>query len=358
MYDQVDDFNPTYWFAAADAIGDDNIPEYMKTAGVITREEVSELGDSYFALPDKRLWPMHTKAATLMSAASFYSKKLKLPEVEQALKMAAQAHDIESDVARVLEIFSTAGEKTAGVSSPHYALFVDTGGGSISAVYPCEFPGDLLKSARQLPGDLANGRLSKSFARDAAQALMKRAAELKLSPQDLPESTQALARVRTPNFDIAMCAVDARVKYAGINAEAEDVYRGLVESAKEAYHNDTDPLADFIEVFEDLDTTYGVKYSALVQDPHDSFYSGDSMDLVVKYANEVVFVGDQPVPSEVVARVGQLDHTPARFSKASSTVVLEAAALAVDNPAKATMKLAALNSDEQEALLQLALEAA
>lgn len=358
MHDQVGDFNPSYWFATVDLTG--VVPEYMKTASVITAEEVQNLGRTFFADPHNRLWPLHTKEATLLSIANYYPQDLKLPAVEEALKLASQAHDIEEDAIRVRDALLGAAQpvKAASQSQPRrHAVYVQDGEKTIG-VYPCEFPGDLIRSAAYLPGDLASERISLRFARDAARELVKRAHELRVDLSELPEKTRSLGEMRAPSFDNAERAVRMRQHYSHVPDEAVRLYTAVLDSAKTAHYEGADNLDEYLLIWEDLDAAYGVKYSAVVESPIEALYSGAPLDEIEKLAREVVFVGDQPLPTEVVLRVSDHSGVMARFSRETALRIKEACALAGTDPFKASAELSQLPSAEQDRLIELALEAA
>lgn len=359
MHDHVDDFNPTFFFALAEDWGDERMPEYLKTASVISAEEVADLGSSYFADPKRRLWPLHSKVATFLSAASFYSQGINDRDVENQIKMAAQAHDIVADVERCEQFYAKLAKQASAPAAPQapaFALTVDING-TLHQVYPCSSPGEVMKSARLLPGDLAEERIPLSFARDAARALVKRARALGVPDNEIAQRTLELGEERIPDFHAAASIMEIRVKYAAQSEEQRQLYREVVKSAEEAWHRG-ESLDDYIDLVGELDAYNGIKSGGLICDPVALFYRGPTQSEVEKFASEVVFVGSQPLPAELVARFGQMRQVHARLPKAAAEKVVQASAAALSDPAAATVALSALDAPEQLTVLSLALEAA
>jgi hypothetical protein len=102
-------------------------PGYVKAA---SHEQIcgepETLPQHVFAVPPRRLYPCHTKAATWMSALFFADKQALLPEhqrayASQSIKKAAEFFGIAGDVAAVLTKVAS-GTPEAKIPDSHYAV--------------------------------------------------------------------------------------------------------------------------------------------------------------------------------------------------------------------------------------------
>lgn len=352
--DHVGDFNPTYYFTAVESTGD---PDYMKTASVLTPSEVDALPDHLFADQRNRLWPVHTKAATLMSACSFFSQHLDLPQVYTRIKQAAAAHNILADVGQAEIALAPAPLKQASGDSTQahqFALIFEGEDNKLTHMYPCQTPGEVIKSARFLAGDTSEQRIPRDWARSAAITLVKRAAELGLPDSDIAKTTLELGTERIPDFDIAERNLDLRCKLAGLTAEEAGFYHEVLESAKAAYLRGEE-IDEHIGLCEELDAINGIQHSAVIPDPHTMIFSGEKMASIAKYASSVVFLLDTPIPVDQVARLSATPAVHSRLTKEAASLTLKAAAQATSNPADATAIFARMPLEDQQTVAAIIL---
>lgn len=355
MQDQVDDSNPTYLFKAAEEM---ELPEWFTSAPELTSESVSKLPPLSFADQPNRLFPVHTKEACLDSAICFYGKRYNAPAIESNIKRAAAAHGIMPLVEKVIVVF-TPTVKRASAPEPRYALAIadDVDGGATRYFYPIDGESDLTKSARNLTKAATQERLPIPFVRTAAQEMVKRCYELKLDPKmTLPQEVLRMGEDRIPDFANALAAIEKRAEFCNVDEEGMRIYRDTVEAAKEAFQQDED-LQDFIDVISLVDETNQVKYSALIKDPYQVFFSGPTRQEVEKFAKEVVFVGDTPVPTEVFGSLLDTD-IEGMFRGATATPIKQARDMAIGDAAGASQAIASIGEENEHALLSLMLRKA
>lgn len=352
MKDHVGDQNPVYLFKAAEHVA---LPDYVTQAPTLTQADL--LGLPAFSFADRvgRLFPIHTKEATVMSAMCFYGRQYTDPVIEAALEKAAHTHEVSGLLDQFRAVFQPL-EKKASAPELRYALAYDDGSGP-RYFYPITGETELLASARRLTKAAGEARLPLKFVRSAAREMCKRASELGQLPERiLPSEVVSLGEDRIVDFHMAKRAVALRREFAGLPEEALQLYDSTIDSAKEAYSQGED-LQDFVDVIEMLDDTHSIKYSHLIQDPYQVFYAGPKVEDVVKFANQVVFVGDVAVPSEVVARTASLDIDD-WFDGDTAMAVKKARDLATKSPAAATQALAGIGRENEHMLLRLALKTA
>lgn len=350
MKDHVGDQNPVYLFKAAEHVA---LPDYVTQAPTLTPDDVRGLPSFSFADRAGRLFPIHTKEATVMSAMCFYGRQYSSREIEAALEKAAHTHGVADLLEQFRTIFRPL-EKKAHAPEPRYALAYDDGTGT-RYFYPITGETELLESARRLTKAAGQERIPLKFVRAAAREMCKRASELGQQPERiLPAEVVSLGEDRIVDFNMAKRAVALRREFAGLPDEALQLYDATIDSAKEAYAQGED-LQDFVDVIEMLDDAHSVKYSHLIQDPYQVFYAGPKVEDVVKFANQVVFVGDVAVPAEVMARtVPQAIED--WFDGDTAAAVKKARDMATKSPAAATQALAGIGRENEQMLLRLALQ--
>lgn len=352
MDDFVGDNNPTYLYKAADAI---ELPDYVKNAPVTTTADVESLPARSFADELNRLFPIHTKAACALSAICFYGKGYADVRIERAIEKAAAAHGINDLHAEICKALSPT-IKLANRAQPQYALAIQDEDDT-RYFYPIDTEVDLTESARWLTKDANAQHLPLSFVRTAAMAMVKRAAALGMEAERiLPPEVVAIGEDRIVDFERAKQALESRRLYCGVDDDGMKLYHDTLESAKAAYHRD-EPLDEYLEVVRIIDDANRVKYSALIRDPHQVFYAGPLRSEVEKFATEVIFVGDVPVPSETFAALSDAE-IEGTFRAGAADAVKEAKFQALGNAYGATGMLADLGPENERALLRLLLQKA
>lgn len=352
MQDHVGDQNPTYLFKAAEHVA---LPDYITQGVTFAPSDVEHLPEFSFADRVNRLFPIHTKEAAVMSAMCFYGRLYSDAAIERELVKAADAHGVADLLDQFRTVFRPV-EKQAGIPEALYALAYDDGNGP-RYFYPINGETELLESARKLTKAATQSRIPLSFVRSAARAMCKRATELGQAPERiLPSEVVSLGEDRIVDFALAKSAVALRKEFAGISDEAFGLYEATIDSAKEAHARGED-LADFVEVVSILDTAHSVKYSHLIVDPYQVFFSGHKVEDVIKFANQVVFVGDVAIPTEVMAGT-PVSLVEDWFDGETAGAIKRARDLATRAPAEATQTLSAIGPDNERTLLRLLLQTA
>lgn len=160
-------------------------PAYVKQASAADLETPDDLPTDAFADRAGRQYPTHTKEATWLSNARFWSTALENPDdhtaTAQRLLVSAELHAIKDDVRAVLEKVGQAHDaKVTQLPAEDYALRVaDPNGGAELKFYPVateqqvkESSANLLKERYVMPLD---------WRRMAASALLKRAEALSIA---------------------------------------------------------------------------------------------------------------------------------------------------------------------------------
>lgn len=150
-----------------------NPPEFIKESSIPDKEEVARLQTSRFASPETREFPVHTKAATWLSAAKFWSDALYNPnvrqEVSENLKKAAKFWDIEDDIDSILQ--SVAGTAKEASETQAFALEEPDFNGDIIRRFPLVGPQSTVKSAQSLYEE--KNHLPLPWKRKAAERILK-----------------------------------------------------------------------------------------------------------------------------------------------------------------------------------------
>ena len=352
MRDHVEDSNPTYLFKAAETL---DIPDYVLGAPTTAKADVEGLPDRAFANPSDRLFPVNTKEAAVMSALCFYGKGYRDSAIESNLKKAAGAHGILDLMSQIEGVFNLK-VKSASSDMPKFALAIEDGD-STRYFYPTQTEVELTQSARNLTKDAHADALPLSFVRTAAQEMCKRAGELGLEPKKhLPSAVVNLGEDRIPNFEVAKTAADRRKEFCGVDDEGYNLMCSAVEGAKEAHFNGED-IEDFVEIFRMVDNAHHVKYSALIKDPYQAFFSGELREDVEKFANTIVFVADAPIPTEVMSSLKDEDIESNFRAEVADTIKIARDCSIGDAP-QATQGLAGMSEHNSKTLLNLLLATA
>lgn len=329
------------------------LPDYVLNGQTITAADVANLHDRAFADPANRRFPLHTKEATVMSAIAYFGQGGKDAHVQARIRAQAVQHGVLDVEQKIEGIFQNQQEKSASAPEAHFALTIEDGE-NVTMLYPIDSESNITESARFIIKDATERRLPLSFVRAAALTLVKRAHDLQLPvEQIIPAEIISLGENRIPNFDEAKQAAVRRRVYCDLDEQAFRLLNEAVDAAKEAYYEGED-IEDFIDVWRMVDDGAGVKYSALIKNPYQVFFSGEKRSDVEKFASEIVFVGETPLPSEVVLGLRDAD-IDGYFRAQTAALVKQARDAAAAETARSTHLLAGLSEPDQRALLSLVL---
>ena len=347
--DFVKDQNPRPVYLADQLVG---LPEYVKTANTLVVEDLKGLQDIAFADPAAREYPVHTKAATWLSAA--YCLGTDSDEKKMGIiKAAADTWGISEDI-DALEIALASHVKAASEPVSRYALTVDFGEhgpGGTRNFYPINDPSEIAVAARNMTKGAADRTLPLEYFRAGSIELVKAAREMHMDMNDIHPRVLAIGEERLPDFDNALEIAELR-KHAGVDTEGLELYKLAALGAQ----NEPQEIDKWLDLWLDLDHTYQVKYSSvLLPDPFVAFFAGESLAVIDKMATEMVLVGDVMIPKTVFAGVPSV-RIEQHFSKSACVSIQEAQGVASATPHLATDKLASLSPSETKTLLEVLLK--
>lgn len=360
MQDYISDRNPTplFWL-----FEQEKVPDYVKTAGVYDEDSLEGLSDASFAAPLTRSFPVHTKAATYLSAAYYHGKKMNFPEVEARIKAAAEAHGVKEDVEHVANIFSTPTVKQA--SAVKYAFEIDLGNGEgVRRFYPMNNESELLNSMVQASDDYHEGRLPLELYHKSAREFMKEAKHYELDPGMIPGIVTEMGTPRTPDFEHALVCINLRKTAANLSDEEHEIYKEVIKSAQHEFETSEAPFetrdADMIkwaELILDLDRQNGIeKYDGYhLVNPYSTLFSGETYESIEKAGSQMLFVDDLMIPVQAVQAIpaSEIQH---RFSKNASEEIRNIQKTASEDVYEANRKLSLLEDVDLEELTRLAIK--
>lgn len=324
-----------------------------------TADEVSGLPDKAFADQVGRKFPVHEKAATFLSAVSYYGQCEPDSQLEVALEKAAAIHGISSNVAKVKEVLSgweKVAEDESDESLEKFAFSINFGTDedpNITDYLPLTSQADIEDSSMELAKQAAANELPIEVTRVAAQNILKAAEAYGVPLENIHESCRRIGGALSPNFEKAAALIEYRAQVPGMDETGVEIYRDLVKGAAE----DQERLDDFIKLAIATDIAYGVSYDDLHLDPYSIFYSGDAVSDLKKMASQTVTINGVLVPRDVFCRIPgatvQMHFDPEVHEK-----IAAAQKEAGSNTDRATGLLTDLSPEESDALLDLALGAA
>lgn len=275
--------------AALDGI---EFPKYASEGNWPSAEDVQGLADAAFADPQRRLHPVHTKAATFVSAV--YCRHMLTPpspEIIENLKKAASVHGIEDDVLPIIAELNH--KQAAETQAPDNYALQD---GKEHAFYPIGTIYDVENSGIGILNDMRNKRLPIKYARQACLKLVQRADQLKFARTLLPNEvlqlgTETLAHVSALDTQAAW-----RARHTGV-----DLYKEAVNMFR------SNPTEEYrqagAEAWEQLDAICGVKCSSLIPTVATCWFSGTDLVAVKAAAQHMVWFGKDMVPAGVLSTV-------------------------------------------------------
>lgn len=343
--DFTNDSNPSQYKALLGLL---KIPTFVKSA---SSKDYTSLPASSFADTIKREYPMGTPEDTwrsyvyLKTASNLSDEKRE--ELEEKLCVASTAHGIEDQFA---EIDATAADfdqiKTASWNeNTKFALVIDDVDKGEERKY---FPINTLREIQDANRNLASARnkMPSQLFKRAAENIYNASIEAGMSEKEIPELVKVAGIKREPDFEYALKVAEGRKRWT--DEDGVELYRDVVKAASE----DPENLDAYIDLFEELDQGFNVKYSSLNEDPYCAFYSGIESDEFEKVANEHILVFDEVVPIEAFTKLASRVRT--YFNKKIASEI--EALVSEDNNAKITTKLAQLDTATQKKLLRLLID--
>lgn len=333
--DFIHDNNPGWLLPAAESL-----PEYVKSAKVLTPEEAEALPDLAFA--GRRTFPIHTKEATFLSAAYLaHLGKTESREME-AVKSAANIHGITDDVDAFLAANAGLLKSASApqVKKAEYALEVNG-----QSYYPINTPEQVQDAARELVNDFEAGKLPASWFKNASVTICTKAASFNMSPKEIMKDVAEAGAEREPDFDKALLFIQRR-KLAKVADEVLDIYTDIVKTAK----NDAANLNNYMDLLHDLDREHNVKYSSIQLNPCQIFHNGFSKEDVKKASANNVIIAGVMVPKNEFSKITE-DSISMHLGKPHTEFVMDLCKTASADPAMASDMAAELPFEAQRIVL-------
>lgn len=344
------------------------VPEFVKQSSHIGPEDVAELNDRAFADEAARLYPCHTKEATVLSAIYSQAQGDDTPGVREKIAAFADAFGVSGEVERVYDCFDRLAaevqEKQAAADKVEvmqkFALTLVDEDGTEHNMYEISTPGDTALTLRHLDEDFANGRVPMPFMRKIATEVCEAAAEQGLV--NVPETVVKFASAGLPDYDTTKALVSLRSNIvapeamADYNQVTDMMFDALCKAASigQAMNIVDHAAAQMCAI----DADNGVVYSFSTPNPYEMLYTGASPVDMLKHAAAHVVVSGIDIPVADMRRA-DMDVIRGRLSKSASDTVGEVIDVLArtENPdgaitAECSEKLASLSPEVRKELLR------
>lgn len=350
--DFTKDQNPTALYEVGIKAGD-SLPNYVKEASILQEEDLVSLHDCAFADQANRLHPIHTKAATYMSAV-YLAGAGKVDSKEfKAVKEAAALFDIEEDIDAALSLLPQA-EKSADaheLASEKYALSFQIEEEDTWKAYAINNEVDVTKAATDAVRDWNDGHIPTDWFFHASRNIVKRASELNIPRDEIPEKVWRFGEERLVDFNNVDYAIGER-QFAGVSDVSE-----YTQALKQASAGEI-TVEQAIDTWMGLDAANNISHKR-VTSPHEAFYSGAKVAFLKDLSETNIFLADIMVPAQEFTKLAADNYKAVKmaFRKESADKIIDILAN-VKNAAETTAKLASLESNQQKHLLSLLLKVA
>lgn len=338
------------------------LPEFVKEASVDELHNVDGLIDEAFADKYNRLYPCHTKEATVLSALYAAANNNCESSVKDNIVKIASAFQINEEVESIFNHFEGEFEKIASenVEEPiqKFALYLEDDNGT-TGYYDISDKENTLVSIKHLEQDFTAGGVQPHHMRKIASAIKSAAQEYDVAEAYIPSVINKYATAKLPDSNVAYELVGLReangvdvsryqdviVKMANEISESDMSYSSIVDIA--------DKAAEDLFV---LDQEYGIKYASDQPDPYEIIYTGPTMEEINKFASEHVRISGIPVPVVDFVNISE-DAVTSRFSKKASELILKVkedlkGKTTLEKSAAAQAELETLSDDVRTVLLQ------
>lgn len=338
------------------------IPGFVKQSTRITADSVAELHSRAFADERARLYPCHTKEATILSAVYSQAQGDDSLEVREKIASVADAFGVRAEVDKVFDHFDRLAAEVRArqeAAKPRFiqkfALTLRDPDGKEHNMYDISTAADTAVSIRQLDDDYRCGRVPLPFMRKIACEVCEAAAMQDISC--VPNTILKFADTRLPDYNATenLFALRRRAvgdeAMAGYRRELAAMWDGMskaasVDEAIEAM----DKAAAALCV---LDVDNGVEYTTWQPDPYTCLFTGVSKSDFLKHAATHVHILGVAVPADAVEGV-DLARVAARLPKSAATTLREAVAALPGDTSACGEKIASLSRDEQMEILKIA----
>jgi len=352
LLDHITDNNPAFLFWA-DSVGS-GLPDFVKSASITPTEDLGELHSCFFADVHNRRNPIHTKAATVLSAAWMIHNG-ETGDNFQRLKEAACFHGVDQIVDELEHSHTLSHAKEASTLVAALEMPVREGEDAVG-FYPITTAHDIEESASAISRDRANGSLPAELYKKACVALVERAEKLGMPMRDICRGVRRDGEAKAPDTrwfaeQVGMRKKAAAVWNADTQAEADRISAGA--SAEEFSVDDPgyfDRFNKWAEELLALDRRTGVSYHSNIEDPFSAMFSGTSIGDLRKTAASTLDVLGAKVPFDALKAVPETalaHHLPAAVAETVRGWRKQASAKDIAG------ELSALPEDHREVLLEL-----
>lgn len=284
------------------------LPDYVEF--VPEASDLENLPSVAFADSGSRKFPVHDKAAAFLSAVYAFLQGATSESGSWVgrIKTACVAHGIDQDVARAHTALAApeapeAGpEKSASSGEKPYALELAeiSPGGPSQKFYPIGTAHEIEESARKMASDLRENKLPLAWMSDAAELLVKAAAEKGVRSGLIPASLRRLGRAYIPDASVLGRALQERRDDPAVSDEAYAVYKTAADLALSGEMS----VNDAALVWQTADRKFGIhEKHAGDRDPLWAFKSGYSVEQVEQIKNACCMVGGTLIPKIQLDRV-------------------------------------------------------
>lgn len=315
--------------AAIYAYADDQglVPEFVKKASVISGEDTRSLPDMAFADPVNRLYPCHTKEATVMSAIYVQANMEDSHSIWSTVEKRAAAFDCTDEVNAIRKHFETiydnAMSKKASeeeVPMQKFALTIKKDDEEHN-YYDISTREDTLVSMSDVDRDFEAGAVELPWMRKLATAIMDAAVEFGVE-DNASSMLKKYAQVRLPDLQTAKSLISARTN-------DKDSYEFIMNKLasnlldSESFEQAMEAADEAASLIYTLDKRAGVEYNDIQLNPYDIIFSGPTREDFEKFASSHVYISDVAVPVEDIVNVSDT-RIQQTFSKNASAVITDA----------------------------------
>lgn len=331
------------------------LPDWLESAP--ESEEVKHLPDFAFADTHRRMMPIFTKSAAYLSAVSagVYGYPSE-SNWETRLKAACHSFGITDLVKQAHEVLAPISEKQASsepvIEKRAYALHLQIEPeGEPTPFYPINHADEIEDSALKLAADMHQQKLPGTWFVEAAENLLKAAAEHGLDEKRIPAEVRRLGEERVVSPEYLDEQIQRRSKQASLPEEVVEIYK---EAALNAL-DDAKSAMDAAHVWELADRKFGIRYTDTVVQPAVAFKSGMKKAQFDKLAGCYVTLGGVTIPFNALTTIPDTTYAAVLPEKAAAAALQ---AKAASDGLQATARLAEVDERHQLQILELVVEGA
>jgi hypothetical protein len=347
--DFTKDQNPTALYEVGIKAGD-SLPDYVKEASILQAEDLVSLHDCAFADQINRLHPIHTKAATYMSAV-YLAGEGKLDSKEfTAVKEAAALFDIEQEIEDAIALLPQVEKSAHELSTEKYALSFQIEEEDSWKAYAINNEVEVTKAATDVVRDWNDEHIPTDWFFHAARNIVKAATDLNIPRNEIPDKVWRFGEERIVDFDNVDFAIGERSR-AGVS-DVSEYAQALKQASTGAISVD-----QAIDTWMGLDAVNSISHKR-VTSPQEAFFSGAKVAYLKDLSEKNIFISDVMVPAVEFNKLASDNYKAVRmaFRKEAADNIINI--LSETDTANTTAKLASLETKQQKQLLNLLLQVA